>query len=398
VKTRSIHRSTAAVALAAILLVSLVFLLYSLFQTYQSAIDYQRQIDGLVDQWHRLQAEDLTRYESFETAVLSFESNIHWFLEGDVLHTLGRVYPDLERLAERTLIAWHDVQEGYSGRWSPLASYNEERLEVHLGQLNRWFDIYSRSQRRALGQMYTLLGMATLLAGGLLVVTTLTMGREQAARESAQRQLRTVLEVQEEERRRIAQDLHDDLAQEIVSADKALSLFGDRIEMTDPDSITRIGEIRGMLEGTLETIRTIAHGLRPVQLEHFGVGPAIENFCRDTERALGVRIDFSAVGLRSIRLSEQTEINLFRVVQEALSNATRLAEADRISVRLVSSDPWLIARIEDNGKGFNLRDSVTERNIRERMALLGGRVRIRSGGKGSIVEVRVPLGSRGSDA
>lgn len=391
-------------ALAAILLVSLVFLLYSLFRTYQGAIDYQRQIGDLVDDWRRLRREVDSRDEPVATAVESFDRSIREFLEGDVLRTLKRVYPDLELLAEEALTAWRDVQESYAAGWSPLLASNEERLAAHLRDLDRWFEVYSRSQRRALGQMFTLLGVATVLAGGLLIIATLTMGREQVAREIAQRHLRTVLEVQEEERRRIAQDLHDDLAQEIISANTALLHLVDETETTDPSSAARIREIGETLERTLETTRTIANGLRPVQLEHFGVGPAIENLCRDIEGALGVRIDFSAVGLRTVRLPEQTEINMFRIVQEALDNAIRHTGADRISVWLVSSDPWLIARIEDNGEGFDRAKPVALesdsgmgiRNIHERVALLGGTVRMRSQGTGTSLEVRVPLGSRGT--
>lgn len=389
--TPLLDRSSAGVAIATILLILLVLLLFSLFQTYRDAIEYQREVETLADDWRAVDWQS--------EHVINFEESIRSVLEGEVLGTLAGTNPDLRELVAEAMTAWERLGRIDDSRSPRAFAAAEDLLEERLSLLDDWFEEYNESQLNALEQMFILLGMATLLTGVLLIATTLVMGKEQTARSRARNQLRTVLEIQEEERRRIAQDLHDDLAQEITSAKMTVTQLRESVVAPNPALLQGLENVGAILETTLNTTRAIAYGLRPVHLEHFGIAPAVENLCRDAERIAGTRIDFSAVGLRLVRLPEAIEINLFRIIQEAINNALRHADADRIGVRLVSSHPWLIARIEDNGKGFSLReDNPTPEgagmglnNMRERVELVGGRFRINSGSDGTSIEVRVPL-------
>jgi signal transduction histidine kinase len=151
----------------------------------------------------------------------------------------------------------------------------------------------------------------------------------------------------------------------------------------------------------LEAVRNLAYELRPAGLEELGLAETLVNYCQELSRETAIAIDFSAVGLDESRLSNEAKVNLYRIVQEGLSNIKRHSGADRATVRLAGSFPQAILRIEDNGRGFDvaeqMRRAVYEkrmglRSIKERAALLGGTAKIDSRrGEGTRIIVRFPV-------
>ncbi len=195
------------------------------------------------------------------------------------------------------------------------------------------------------------------------------------------------------ERERLSRDLHDSVAQTLWSAKMtAENLPGTAIE--DP----RKNELVGLLDKAIGEVRTIAYGLRPPELDKLGFLQAISHLCKDFSYATGILLDYEVCSVDNGSLSAVAEVNLYRVLQEALNNVQQHAGASSVRVRLVGAFPSVILRVEDNGKGFDTaaQSAVSDRemglrSMEERVRLLGGTMRIRSApGEGVRLAVEIP--------
>jgi signal transduction histidine kinase len=205
--------------------------------------------------------------------------------------------------------------------------------------------------------------------------------------------VRLVVEAQELERARLARELHDETGQALTSILLGLKTLEGRVDTDDGgDAVT---ELRDLVVSTLQDVRRLAVELRPAALDDFGLVPAIERL-RDTVEE---RADFSVDVQSSLgdeRLPPETETALYRIVQEALVNVLKHAEATRVTVRLSRAQKSVALVVQDDGKGFH-PESVREGSLglvgmRERVALLGGRLTVESSeGAGTLLKAGVPL-------
>ncbi len=211
-----------------------------------------------------------------------------------------------------------------------------------------------------------------------------------------------VLTAQEDERRRIARDLHDEIGQSLTSV-----LIGLRMAEDAPaleSARARLDDLRRITGGALDEVRRLARGIRPSVLDDLGLGPALERHAEDFARAHGVRVVVHAPGLDE-RLPEEVETTLYRVVQEALTNAARHAQAANVRVTVERAAASVAATVADDGRGFDstpvLRDPAKEGHfglsgMRERAGLLHGSLVIESRpGAGTTVRVTLPLTEEG---
>ncbi len=156
-----------------------------------------------------------------------------------------------------------------------------------------------------------------------------------------------------------------------------------------------------VLRGAIVSVRDIAYGLRPPALDQLGLVKALKNLCMETGNRYSFDIDFFSTGIEDISLDFDAEINIYRMVQEAVRNIARHAEADKAVIRLIRSHPNILIRIEDNGKGFVLKDRILRsdseklmglRSMEERSHLFGGTMEIQSRlGTGTRIVFKVPL-------
>jgi len=212
--------------------------------------------------------------------------------------------------------------------------------------------------------------------------------RERAAEDG----LRRVIEAQETERARIARELHDELGQELTALALHLRALDD--EVTSPEGIARLDVVRQALAQTSTNLRELAVELRPSGLREHGLASAIQRQAARMGETSGILVDV-AVGAIPSNLPDAVEIGLFRVVQEALTNVLRHSGAANASVIANRRGGRLRVVVEDDGCGFD-PSAPSERlglaGIRERVALLGGSLRIASdidGGTTVIVELEV---------
>lgn len=208
-----------------------------------------------------------------------------------------------------------------------------------------------------------------------------------------------VISAQEEERRRIARELHDETGQALTS----IMLVMKALEGADSLAEVREGlaELRSITSAALRDIRRLAVELRPSALDDLGLLPAISRYSQEYSAKFGleVRIDKDEEALG--RLPQAMEVSLFRIVQEALTNVVKHAQATSVSLAIQKKDDHLAITIEDNGRGFDLERLEKEGNeerrlglfgMQERASLLGGTLSISSfPGRGTRVAVQVPL-------
>lgn len=189
-----------------------------------------------------------------------------------------------------------------------------------------------------------------------------------------------VLRAAEEERRRIARELHDDTAQRLAALLLRLRVSG---RPTDDAAWQRLGgELRGEIQAIAEGVRRIARNLRPPALEDVGVEAAIRGYAAGLQDAWGGRVELALEPVGD-QLSEEARLVLYRVVQEACTNAVRHSGAGTLHIRLSEADGTVCAEVEDDGDGFHPEEAVRAGGLgllgmSERAELVGGTVSIES--------------------
>ena len=235
-------------------------------------------------------------------------------------------------------------------------------------------------------------------AGYLVQLQDNTIGKQ--AQESVRWLSRQLMKAQEIERQRISCDLHDNLAQDLSTLKIRIDTVLDNIPDASGSIEKRLAELSKIVHGTISSVRNLAYDLSPTGLIQLGLIKAIGQHCEEFSERNGIRVDFFSAGMNGIRLDFETEITLYRVIQECMNNIFKHAEATHVTVRLVASFPKIILRIRDNGKGFILKERLkaahTERHMgirsmEERLALLNGNIRLESHPmQGTRILVEVP--------
>ena len=210
------------------------------------------------------------------------------------------------------------------------------------------------------------------------------------------RVLRRLVVAQEDERRRIARDIHDELGQQTTALRLKLESFkkqaGERRELQ-----RQFEETQRIADKLEESVDFLAWELRSAGLEDLGLRLAIANFVKEWSGFSGVSADFHTSGLENEQLAPEVGLNLYRITQEALNNVMKHAQANRVDVLLERRDGILVLIVEDDGLGFDAGASIDRTalglvGMRERAALIGGSLEIESKPKeGTTIFVRAPV-------
>lgn len=186
-----------------------------------------------------------------------------------------------------------------------------------------------------------------------------------------------LLKIQETERQKISLDLHDNVAQELSSLKVAGESIFDDVAGGRLPLLQNISDWDRLLDRCIKTVRELSYNLRPPGLEQMGLVSVVRDYCRNFSKHNDLSIDFSAAGLDTLRLDYNYAINIYRLIQEALNNILKHAKATTAELRLTSSFPSLILRIEDNGRGFDLQEGIEQALQNDRLGLLGMQERVR---------------------
>ena len=230
--------------------------------------------------------------------------------------------------------------------------------------------------------------------------------RDISERIEAEQHIRTLgqqlMKAQETERQKLSRELHDHLAQDLSALKIGIDTFFSDYSNHDvlPEVKKKASEFSAMLKNSIMAVRDLAYELRPPSLGQLDIAHTFGAYCEEFGEKAGINVDYYSAGMDELRLDPDIEINLYRLMQEALNNIKKHACATEIRVRLIASFPHIILCIDDNGKGFDVTDRMIKasqekrmglRSMKERAALLHGKMKIQSRAyQGTRISIEVP--------
>jgi two-component system, NarL family, sensor kinase len=261
-------------------------------------------------------------------------------------------------------------------------------------------------QQAAIQQKNTLNYILIGSAAALLVISLLSyrnyrhkqnLQQQRIAELETQQQLaatEAVLKGEEQERTRLAKDLHDGLGGMLSGIKYSMNTMKGNLIMT-PDNAQAFERSMDMLDSSIKEMRRVAHNLMPEALVKFGLDTALKDFCNDIHQSGALNVTYQSVGMDGKDPDQTTAITIFRIVQELLNNTLKHAAAKNAIVQLNRTDHQLSVTVEDDGKGFNtavLQHSggIGWSNIQNRVEFMKGTLDVQSAeGKGTSVHIEI---------
>ncbi len=283
--------------------------------------------------------------------------------------------------------------------------------EQHLQDIERQF---AESRRQAAERLLLMLGVGVLL--GILVALFSLHHAESLEREADRRHAEVeqtkgelqqlsarLLEVEEEGRRRLSRELHDEIGQTLALLQIQITNAQSALEGHPTVLREQLQRARSLVEKTVQTVRNISLLLRPALLDDLGLVPALQFQLEDFSRRSGIAAEFAEEDVAE-QLPDAVKTCVYRIVQEALHNCEKHSGASKVRLEVRQSQGALTVAVEDNGRGFQLNEKRMPRQttglgllgIRERAANAGGSLVIDSKpGSGARIALRIPLAAHG---
>ncbi len=204
------------------------------------------------------------------------------------------------------------------------------------------------------------------------------------------------LEVQDKERKRIAQDLHDRLGSVLSMAKIHFKSIEENISLTHEQHVNQYQMGNNLLDEACEEVRQIAHDMVSGVLYKFGLMSALQSLEKSINKSGKLHITVLGFGMEETRLADEIEISIYRIVQELLSNVLKHAKASELTIQVIKKDKNLNVQVEDNGIGFNQDNTFSGgiglKNVQARIENLDGELNIDSGkGSGTTINIDIPL-------
>jgi len=221
---------------------------------------------------------------------------------------------------------------------------------------------------------------------------------EKRMQDNLQFYLQEATEAQEEERKRISRELHDETIQELVVLSQKLDMLSVESKSLSEEDRKRLEKLQQDTGNIMKGVRRLSQDLRPAALDRLGLIPALEWLLADTEEYSGLKTSITVSG-ETRRLPERTELVLFRIIQEAIRNTWRHSSASRADIKIVFNNGRVRITVSDNGKGFIPPKSMGDlakdgklglAGMHERARLIGGKMGVHSEpGKGTEIIVEI---------
>jgi signal transduction histidine kinase len=205
-----------------------------------------------------------------------------------------------------------------------------------------------------------------------------------------------ILKGQDEERRRLAKDLHDGLGGILSSARYSLNDMRENLVIS-ADNASAFDRTMGMLDKSITELRRVAHNMMPESLMNQSLSEALSDTCSQISASGALQVDYIELGMNDVHPDNSVRVAVYRVVQELLNNIVKHAGAASAIVQVIAKDHMLHITVEDKGKGFDTRQladaaGIGYKNIRNRIDYLKGTIDVRSEDqKGTSVYIEIPL-------
>jgi two-component system sensor histidine kinase DegS len=246
-------------------------------------------------------------------------------------------------------------------------------------------------------QAFPIVNESGKVDGAIQLITDIT--EQVHLRNEREKYLADITRVQEEERKRLSRELHDEIAQSLSLLVLELDVFCQEGKNAQQDMLKRLEKARETARNTLNEVRRYSHELRPGMLDNLGLIAAMESLVEDLSNGYPVRVDFIVTG-DTVRMADEVELAIFRIAQESLTNIRKHSGASHVRVSISFRGKKVKLSIVDNGKGFNIKESDSFAKsghlglvgMRERANLIKGTLIVKTEpGKGTRISVDVPL-------
>lgn len=362
-------------------------------------VEMSKQNYPAARQW-ALQSLQLAREHHFpeqERKTLEALANIHY-----ALHDM----PQAEKYAQQaTLLGDSILNESVTRNTLEIEKrFEAEKKELRIRQL----EADRAVQELSMKQKSTMNGVLT---GGMILISLIALLTYRNYRHKQKLQLQrineletekqlaateAVLKGEEQERTRLAKDLHDGLGGMLSGIKYTMNAMKGNLIMK-PEDAQAFERSMDMLDSSIREMRRVAHNLMPETLVKFGLDTALRDYCNDINQSGAIQINYQSFGLEGTTLDQTIAISIYRIIQELIGNILRHAAAKTAIVQVSKTDDMIILTVEDDGKGFDpnlLKQSkgIGWTNIQNRIAFLQGKLDVYSTqGKGTSVTIEIPV-------
>ncbi|HYG51932.1 MAG TPA: sensor histidine kinase [Flavobacteriales bacterium] len=329
--------------------------------------------------------------------------------------------PDEEKFAYQkmaflyTMKGMADSVFYYYGKYEQINSrFYEKNLSDQVVDLQESYDAVNREKkileaekkalkaenaRQNLFRWIYILAIAVLIAGGYFLFQTQRNKRlaqkklHDALMAEREAGLKAVVDATEEERKRIAKDLHDGVGQQMTGLKMAWEKLSVDINSATPEHFAKLVELTKILDDASGEVRSISHQMMPKVLTELGLVPAIEDMLNKAFKLSGIQHEFVAINVKN-RFDERIEISLYRVCQELVNNILKHSGATQVMVQIIQQKNVLVMMVEDNGKGLGSIDKqgLGMLSMNTRLNTVNGKINYDPGPEtGTLVTIRIPL-------
>lgn len=282
--------------------------------------------------------------------------------------------------------------------------YETEKKEIQIKQLEAEKKVHQLTISRKNTLNYILIGSAAFLLI-ISLLTYRTYRQKQRLQQQRINELETekyltatqaVLKGEEQERTRLAKDLHDGLGGMLSGIKYSLNTMKGNLIMT-PDNAHAFERSMDMLDSSIQEMRRVAHNMMPEALVKFGLDTALKDFSNEINKSGALQVSYQSLGMENANIDQTMAITVYRIVQELINNTMKHASARTAIVQVTKSSEQLTITVEDDGKGFDTASLAQAKgigwtNIQSRIEYLKGRLDIKSDpGKGTSVHIELPV-------
>ncbi|MDZ4824612.1 MAG: sensor histidine kinase [Flavobacteriales bacterium] len=344
------------------------------------------------------------------------ENNFTTALQIAKTENLGRIklqcYEGLAELYAKTnrALASYQMMEEFKALTDSL--YNSEKSE-QLTEMRTKYETDKKEQENILLQKEKEAEKREnkfLIFGSIAIIALLSVAgifyyraykRKQEARmqselvKERERGLVAVFDATENERKRIAKDLHDGIGQQLSGLKLGWESVREKFAVSSPEESSRMKQLTKVLDEAATEVRSISHQMMPKALQEQGLLPAIDDMLRKSLGLTSIQYKFEHFKVEDERFNERIELGLYRICQELVNNIIKHSNATEVMVQFFKNKNNLILMVEDNGKGFNpvsKKEGIGLANITSRLSTVDGEVNWQpSPGSGTVATVRVPI-------